>query len=284
MVEISREGASMTSPSRFNMQAIKSAGAALAAQDRVHEEKFDRERKELVRVRLENIKPRAHKDTRVPQKEEVEALAETIEAVGLIQPPAVDLHHRLIAGGHRKAALEYLRDNKPEAFKAHFPDGLVPVFVLPIDAQLDPDAARAAEIGENRWRKNYSHEEVLALIAEFTAAGYAVTRGRPKPGDRQKALGPALEAALGLSERQVRRIIKEANAPLGALEKKEASGAGGTATGPNVDRSMKSLGKALEAFLSNTSSLRRADVSAFRDKVKELQTRLEKLQAARDDG
>jgi len=57
---------------------------------------------------LEAIKPR-DADTRPLNPAHVEALAESIAALGLIDPLAVDKQGRLLAGGHRLAAILQLR-------------------------------------------------------------------------------------------------------------------------------------------------------------------------------
>lgn len=48
-------------------------------------------------------------DLRPLRPSHVKDLAASIATVGLIQPPAVDLRNRLLAGEHRRAALELLR-------------------------------------------------------------------------------------------------------------------------------------------------------------------------------
>lgn len=55
-------------------------------------------------VAWEHIRPRPGFDTRTLDPRHVAALARSIAAVGLVQPPAVDTAGRLIAGGHRLAA------------------------------------------------------------------------------------------------------------------------------------------------------------------------------------
>ena len=59
---------------------------------------------------LDAIKPR-DADTRPLNPAHVEALAESIVALGLIEPLAVDKQGRLLAGGHRLAAIVQLKES-----------------------------------------------------------------------------------------------------------------------------------------------------------------------------
>jgi hypothetical protein len=141
---------------------------------------------------LDAIHPRAD-DTRPARADHVLALAESVAAVGLLQPPAVDKEHRLIAGLNRLEACKLLltapagrgavlealdgagkldpKETKdrlnalPEPAKLPEPlkSGKLPVRVLTeLDAQADPDAALAAEAAENTARKSYTPAEVAA--------------------------------------------------------------------------------------------------------------------------
>lgn len=184
---------------------------------------------------LDAIHPRAD-DTRPARADHVLALAESVAAVGLLQPPAVDKGHRLIAGLNRLEACKLLltapagrgavlealdgagkldpKETKdrlnalPEPAKLPEPlkSGKLPVRVLTeLDAQADPDAALAAEAAENTARKSYTPAEVAALVDRLRRAGYRETKGRPGKGD--KALRPALGLVLGCSPDTARRML-----------------------------------------------------------------------------
>ena len=184
---------------------------------------------------IAGIHPR-NDDTRPARAEHVLALAESIAAVGLLQPPAVDKAHRLIAGLNRLTACRLLAagaadrgaimDTLDGAAKMDVEDtaarlkalpacadlpeplkhGKVPVNVMTaLDAARDPDAALAAEVAENTARKQYTHAEVAALVDRLRRAGYKETTGRPRKGE--KALRPALGLVLGISPDTARRYL-----------------------------------------------------------------------------
>lgn len=147
-----------------------------------------------------------NKNTRELNAAHVAGLAESIEALGLLEPLVVDSRGRLLAGGHRLAALGYLRENSPEHFQKNFAQG-VPVRALPFDSAEEPDIALAVEVAENEHRRDYTRQEVLSIAARLREAGYKDTAGRPRTG--QKALAPALSTVLGKSIRTVRRVLQE---------------------------------------------------------------------------
>ncbi len=148
---------------------------------------------------LEAIKPRGA-DTRPLNSTHVEALAESIAALGLIEPIAVDKQGRLLAGGHRLAAIFQLKEIDLETFNQHFAAG-VPVRVMEFDAQTEPSRALEVEIAENEQRRDYTPAEVRAIADRLRQAGYKDGKGRPKAGE--KALAPALQTIIGKSRRTV---------------------------------------------------------------------------------
>jgi ParB family chromosome partitioning protein len=148
---------------------------------------------------LEAIKPR-EADTRPLNSAHVEALAESITALGLIEPLVVDKQGRLLAGGHRLAALLQLKEADLDTFKQHFRAG-VPVRVMEFDAAAEPDRALEIEIAENEQRRDYTPSEVRAIAERLRQAGYKDGKGRPKAGE--KALTPALQTIIGKSRRTV---------------------------------------------------------------------------------
>lgn len=158
-------------------------------------------------IPLQDIKDRAKSDTRSLNPEHVEALAESIAAVGLIQPLAIDNQGRLLAGGHRRAAIALLKKQDPAAYEKHFKADRVPVRAFDFDSEEEPDWALGIEVSENEQRRDYTPTEVKALAQRLLNAGYVDTPGRPKKGERQ--LKPALQVIIGKSESTVRRMLKE---------------------------------------------------------------------------
>jgi hypothetical protein len=118
----------------------------------------------------------------------VSDLAEPIAVLGLLEPLVVDRRGRLLAGGHRKAAVFVLKEANPAAYAKHFSDDLVPVRVVDFDAEENPDLALQVEVTENEKRRDYTPVEVRALTERLRDAGYAEVKGRPAKGE--KALRP----------------------------------------------------------------------------------------------
>jgi hypothetical protein len=167
-------------------------------------------------------------DTRPVNWEHVVSVAESIAALGLLQPPAVDKEHRLVAGLHRLTACRMLASNAVErvALVEAEPDlvervkalpaleelpepllsGNIPVRVLTdLDSAKDIDRAVAAEAAENTARRQYTAKEVESIKARLIDLGYSEVRGRPRAG--QKALKPALSLVLGLGMKQTARLL-----------------------------------------------------------------------------
>ena len=175
---------------------------------------------------LAEVADRPHDATRELHADHVLALAGSVAALGLLEPVVVDCRHRLLAGGHRLAALRFwAAPDRAAALVALYggtPPGAavdaarelpppadaptrVPVVVVDVDAAKEPAKALALEVAENEHRRDYARAEVLALAKRLRAAGYRDVRGRPQKG--QRALGPALEVVLGKSIRTVRRLL-----------------------------------------------------------------------------
>lgn len=135
-------------------------------------------------------------DTRSLDPEHVDALAESILSLEkLLQPIAIDTANRLVAGGHRRAAVCQIFKSKNktivEVRERIFPGGQVPVHRLDFDSAEDEAGALAAEAAENEKRKDYSAAEVRAIAKKLEALGYERTVGKPKKGTKSliKALG-----------------------------------------------------------------------------------------------
>jgi hypothetical protein len=167
-------------------------------------------------------------DTRPVNWEHVVSVAESIAALGLLQPPAVDKKHRLVAGLHRLTACRMLASDATERIKLVeaepelvdrvkalpplelLPEpllsGNIPVRVLTdLDSTRDIDRAVAAEAAENTARRQYTAREVESIKARLIELGYSEVRGRPRAG--QKALKPALSLVLGLGRSQTTAVL-----------------------------------------------------------------------------
>ncbi|MBD2078339.1 ParB/RepB/Spo0J family partition protein [Leptolyngbya sp. FACHB-17] len=155
---------------------------------------------------LDEIQPRSQ-NTRTLNPVHVEALAESISVLGLIEPLVVDKQKRLLAGGHRLAAIIHLKTHQPIAYHRHFPNEQIPIRSLAIDADQEPDLALQIEVAENEQRRDYTPTEVKEIAARLKASGYVEVQGRPKKG--QKPLMPALAVVVGKNLRTIQRYLSE---------------------------------------------------------------------------
>lgn len=146
-------------------------------------------------------------NTRKLNQAHVEALVESISVLGLLEPLVLDRQNRLLAGAHRLAAIRLLRHQNAPAYRKLFLSNLIPVQVLPFDAQQEPDRALQVEIAENEHRRDYTPTEVRALANRLRSLGYVDQPGRPAKGT--KALRPALEVIVEKSLRTVQRYLNE---------------------------------------------------------------------------
>jgi ParB family transcriptional regulator, chromosome partitioning protein len=154
---------------------------------------------------LDAIKPRAHAQTRPADPTHVAALRDSIAAIGLISPIAVDVHGVLLAGLHRLDAIKALQATDRKRFEELFDSG-VPVRRFDFDAVADPSQALIVEASENEQRRDYTPGEVRQLADRLVAAGYIQREGRPAKGE--KALRPALALIIGKSEITVKRYLQ----------------------------------------------------------------------------
>jgi ParB family transcriptional regulator, chromosome partitioning protein len=161
---------------------------------------------------LAQITDRPGGDSRPLNLSHVEALSESIAAVGLIQPIAVDSQGRLLAGGHRRAAIAHLQSTNSTAFAQWFAAG-VPIYRFDFDASQDTARALAIEASENEQRRDYSAAEVRVLADRLRDAGYQDLKGRPKQG--QKSVVLALSTIIGKSDKSVRRYLADDGQPKG---------------------------------------------------------------------
>ncbi len=199
------------------MARKRTSGAAVfataaATADAIHEQdqavaaKSEKERGQKTKLPLAHIQTR-QEDTRPLRPEHVAELAESIAALGLIEPLVVDSKGVLLAGGHRLAAIGSLKETDPKIYDQQFPDDLVQVHMLQFDAAKEPERALQVELAENEKRVNYTRDQIERLADRLKALNYRNIRGRPKEGE--KALGPALAVAIGVSTRYVRKVLSE---------------------------------------------------------------------------
>jgi len=179
---------------------------AIHEQDQAVEAKSERDRAQRINLPLSRIRPRAE-DTRPLHEQHVKDLTESIGALGLIEPLVVDINGVLLAGGHRLAAIQILKETNFDLYQLQFPDDLVPVRVMPFDTEAEPERSLQVELAENEKRVNYSREQIERLAERLRALNYRDIVGRPKEGE--KALGPALAVAIGVSARYVRKVLRQ---------------------------------------------------------------------------
>ena len=207
-----------------------SAGRAQAQQAVTWTEREQARRGTLA---LTAIHPRPGGDSRALNAVHLLNLAESIAAVGLVEPPTVDAVGHLLAGAHRVAALRLLALSDQEQrlrswlelaqldpsqltakqqIEIERLNGLspleteeIPVMILPFNAAEDPARALAIETSENTQRRSYSKSEILTLVERLRTAGFVEREGRPRAGE--KALRPALSVVLGKSANTVRRWL-----------------------------------------------------------------------------
>lgn len=179
---------------------------AIHEQDQAVAARAEQERGQKTKIPLHQIHPRGF-DTRPLHPEHVSDLAESISVLGLIEPLVVDSNGVLLAGAHRLASIQALKETNPEIFTQQFPDELIHVHMLSFDADKEPERALQVELAENEKRVNYTRDQIERLADRLRSLNYRETRGRPKEGE--KALGPALAVAIGVSTRYVRRVLSE---------------------------------------------------------------------------
>ena len=112
---------------------------------------------EVALMPLDKVLGRPAGDTRALDDEHLEALAESINALGLIEPLTVDRLGCLLCGAHRLLAVRRLAVQDPERWR------LVPVRKMDFDAAADNARALAVEVAENEKRRDYKPAEVCAL-------------------------------------------------------------------------------------------------------------------------
>ncbi len=248
---------------------------AIHEQDQAAEAKSQRDRAQRINLSLSRIRPRAE-DTRPLHEQHVKDLAESIGALGLIEPLVVDLKGVLLAGGHRLAAIQLLKEANSDVYQLQFPDDLVPVRVMSFDAEAEPERSLQVELAENEKRVNYSRDQIEQLADRLRALNYRDIVGRPKEGE--KALGPALAVAIGVSTRYVRKVLRQQRSgETGEIEEKIRNSV------PNFHK-LKVLRK-IEAALEELITLPESDqpTRAEQSLYKAVPTFLKKLKTSIDE-
>jgi ParB family chromosome partitioning protein len=231
------------------------------------------------RIDIDAILDREDGDLRPINLEHVVELADSIAAVGLLQFPVVDEKNRLLAGGHRRAAVRLLRDlaSLPDdeirkvferadgeeaaerltaedieryrtAFARRFSEGVL-VHVFDTTSFSDASAVRLeVEAIENEKRLDFTKGELATIVERLKQAGYRDIGGKPKPG--QRMLSRELGRIIGKSRRSVFRILSELRDPEGAAEK------------PTVSDAMKELAKEISEKLGTRVTFHAGDGQA----------------------
>ena len=172
---------------------------------------------------VEKIGPRIADDTRPLRADHVVDLAESIDALGLLEPVVIDAKDRLLAGRHRVAACQLLAT--PEERRGERLAELVGeadaelverletlgstkallVHRIDFDSAKDVERALAIETAENTQRRDYTRAEVRKIYDRLIEAGYTDRPGKPRRGEQ--AVKPAIAVVIGRSLRTVKRML-----------------------------------------------------------------------------
>ena len=98
------------------LQSAQSVSSAIQVQDRLSEVRS--EQAKVSTLPLDKIIDRVT-DTRELKAPHVEDLMMSIAVLGLLEPVVVDSRGRLLAGGHRKAAIHLLKERMPVEYAEH---------------------------------------------------------------------------------------------------------------------------------------------------------------------
>jgi hypothetical protein len=142
------------------------------------------------------------------------SLRDNITAMGMLHPLVVDSQMRVIAGVHRFWALDEMKETENGEFLRQFPDGLVPVTMLPFNADEKTDKAFEVMASENMIRKDPTPEDIMKAREFLESQNYATGPGRPKKG--MKAASAVMATLLGCTPRAIKKglhVAKLASAP-----------------------------------------------------------------------
>lgn len=189
-----------------NWNAVQKITNNMADKDQEQQKKISQERQQRTTIPLKQIKIRKE-DTRPLHNSHVEALAESLAVLGLLEPLVVDSRYRLLAGGHRLAAIQLLKETNPQVYYQHFAEEVIPVRIMSFDANQNPDLALQVEVAENEHRRDYTPKEVKMLATRLQEQGFKRLKGRPGKGE--KSLIQALAFVVNKSKRTIERYLQE---------------------------------------------------------------------------
>jgi ParB family chromosome partitioning protein len=231
--------------SRLNLAQVRTYGAGLHKAETQTAAVIASTSVKDMSLPVSQILDRPSGDSRPLSIVHVVDLAESISALGLIEPVSVDKRNRLLAGGHRLAALRILEQppqQRRQGIARHvlhlshseiaadtwvnkavdeqmerllslpvWKDP-IPAHVMDVDAVQEAELAFAIEMAENDKRRDYSPQDIKHLAEKLRSSGYTFTKGRPRENEK-KAL-PLLQAIVGKSMRTLQRLMEEdATAP-----------------------------------------------------------------------
>jgi hypothetical protein len=201
-----------------------------------HDEHVD----DVYAMPLDDIQLRPNGNRRPLDLKEMLDRAESIDAVGLIEPIVVDNEARLIAGLHRfesfrllnldsyedklahldqlsiETGMKLTQDMKDQikslgkGFPKHHSKGIIPTYIRKdLDWSKNKKSCESVEGAENHQRHNKMDlDPVFKTIEGLKGKGYEVMgRGKPKKG--HKSLSQGLVQAYGCTDRQALRWAKQ---------------------------------------------------------------------------
>lgn len=225
----------------------------------------------LKTVKLAEIRDREI-STRRLKPEHVLDLAESIMELGLLQPLVVSASNTLIAGGHRLAALKLLFGDEPslawrqlceaagkdlpvfakriESLRAPVAIGQNAIPVVVADRTFGELGALQMELAENEHRRDYTQDEIAAVIERLRAAGYVERSGPLRSGE--KSLKLAVANALGKSRRTAERLLSSHRKAGGRPRLEESGGRRSLVISvePSLDDELRALAEKKSTSLS----------------------------------
>jgi hypothetical protein len=213
---------------------LTTQGSGAPAQN--HDEHVD----DVYAMPLADIQLRPNGNRRPLDLKEMLDRAESIDAVGLIEPIVVDKEAKLIAGLHRYESFRVLNLESYEERLAHLEtlaievgmkvnqemkdklkaigkgfskyhsNGIIPTYIRKdLDWSKNKKSCESVEGAENHQRHNKTDlSPVFKTIENLMGRGYEVV-GRGKPKNGQKSLSQGLVQAYGCTDRQALRWAKQ---------------------------------------------------------------------------
>jgi ParB family chromosome partitioning protein len=150
-------------------------------------------------VAVREIRQRKDGDARELSAAHVVTLAESIAALGILEPVVVDLEGHLLAGGHRLAALQLLAEHDGEARRALFLGrlkGHTP-------KEAPPEGSKATAPPKSAWEA--LGDRIAAIDTTAFAERYPRAKVPVVAVDVSEKAGPDLALAVEAAENSVRR-------------------------------------------------------------------------------